>query len=106
MALTFFPCPYLGSLVELNDERERHITDRHPELMTRRPEYVAPTLAYPDRVQISPSDAGVRLFTRWYNDLGKYVVVAVVIDAPPRYWIITARIARRPARGETEWSRN
>ena len=24
-----FQCPYLGRLVELNDERERHIAEKH-----------------------------------------------------------------------------
>ena len=31
-----FPCPYLGGEVELTEERERHITERHPDLL---PEY-------------------------------------------------------------------
>ena len=101
----YFPCLYLGGTVELNEERERHIGNRHSDLLPAHREYIAPTLADPDRVQISPSDTGVRLFTRWYDDLDKYVVVAVVIDTGPRYWIVTARFARRPARGESEWRR-
>ena len=103
--MELFQCPYLGGAVEFTDEREGHIRNRHPDLLPAHRRYIALTLADPDRVQISPSDAKVRLFTRWYDDLSKYVIVAVVIDAGPRYWIITARIARRPARGETEWGR-
>ena len=105
-SLTFFPCPYLDGTVELNDERERQIGDQHPDFLPSYREYIAPALSDPDRVQISPSDAQVRLFTRWYDDLDNYVVVAVVIHAGPRYWIITARLARGLAKGETEWQRN
>ena len=31
-----FPCPYLKGNVELTEERERHIAERHPDLL---PEY-------------------------------------------------------------------
>lgn len=104
--MDYFHCPYLGGMVELGDEREQHIRDQHPDFLPDYREYIAPTLFNPDRVQISPSDVQVRLFTRWYDDLGNYVVVAVVIHAGPRYWIITARLARGLAKGETEWQRN
>ena len=104
--MDFFQCPYLGGMVELGDERERHIRDEHPDFLPAYREYIGSTLYNPDRVQISPSDAQVRLFTRWYDDLGYYVVVAVVIHAGPRYWIITARLARGLAKGELEWQRS
>ena len=104
-SVTLFPCPYLGGQVELNEERVRHIAGRHPDFLPAYLEYIAPTLANPDRVQISPSDAQVRLFTRWYDDLDNYVVVAVVIRDETRYWIVTARFARELAKGDTEWER-
>ena len=104
--MELFPCPYLGGMVELNDERERHIEQEHSELLPGCREYIAATLADPDHVQISPSDASARIFTRRYAELTKYVAVVVIINPGPRSWIITARIARRPARGETEWRRN
>ena len=31
--MSLFPCPYLKGEVELTDERERHIAERHPELL-------------------------------------------------------------------------
>ena len=102
----YFPCPYLGGTVELNAERERHIETEHDELLPGRREYIAPTLDNPDRVQISPDDVGGRVFSRWYPELAKYVIVVVIIHPGPRRWIITAYISRRPARGETEWQRN
>ena len=105
-SVTFFSCPYLGGLVELNDERERHIESEHDELLPRHREYIAPTLDNPDRVQISPTDPQARIFSRWYPELAKYVIVVVIIHPGPRNWIINAYIAQRPARGETEWQRN
>ena len=102
----FFQCPYLGGPVELNDEREKHIEAEHDELLPNRREYIALTLDSPDRVQISPSDADARVFSRWYPELAKYVIVVVVIHPGPRNWIITTYISRRPATGETEWIRN
>ena len=32
----FFPCKYLDSDVELTEEREMHIAERHPELLLER----------------------------------------------------------------------
>ncbi len=105
-SVTFFSCSYLGGQVELNEERERHIAAEHDDLLPRRREYIAPTLDNPDRVQISPGDPEARIFSRWYPELAKYVIVVVIIHPGPRNWIITAYIAQRPARGETEWQRN
>ena len=31
--MTLFACPYLKGEVELSEERERHILERHPELV-------------------------------------------------------------------------
>ncbi len=103
--MDFFQCPYLGGLVELNDELERHIRNRHADLLPDHRELIPLTLLDPDHVQISPSDEAVRLFTRWHDSLSDHVIVAVVIETGPRYWIITARIARQLATGETEWRR-
>lgn len=104
--MELFHCPYLGGAVEFSHKREEHIRRRHPDLLPAHRRHIALTLADPDRVQISPRDLESRLFTRWHNDLSKYVVVVVVIDTGPRYRIITARIGRRAARGETEWRRS
>jgi hypothetical protein len=108
--MTYFTCPYLGVEVELTDERERHIAERHPDLLPAFRRCIAGTLAEPDQVRRSARFAGARLFSRWFESLrgGKYVVVVVVSDAAPlgRYWIITAYLARKLARGEIEWSRD
>ena len=105
MALTLFPCPYLGSNVELNDERMRHIREGHGELLANRLEYIAFALASPDRIQRKIPDDNSLQFCRWYNGLGKFVVVAVVSDPGPRQWIVTAYVTHRLPGGETIWAR-
>ena len=46
-----FPCPYLKSEVELTEERECHIAERHPDLLPEHRERVAETLGDPDQVR-------------------------------------------------------
>ena len=104
-----FPCPYLGGEVDLTEERERHITERHPDLLPEHRQRIAETLADPDHVRMSARFGSAKLLARWYTDLrqGKYVVVLVVSERTPqeRHWIITAYLARKLAQGETEWQR-
>jgi hypothetical protein len=108
--VTQFQCPYLHSAVELTDERERHIAERHPDLLPELRERLGDVLADPDQIRRSVRFGNARLFSRWFEDLrgGRYVVVIVVSDTEPssRHWIITAYIARRLAEGEVEWQRN
>ena len=102
-------CPYLKGEVELSKERERHIAERHPDLLPEHRERIAETLADPDQVRRSVRFGSAKLFSRWYTDLrrGKHVVVVVVSEPDPseRHWIITAYIARKLAEGEVEWTR-
>jgi len=104
-----FACPYLRGQVELSEERERHIAERHPDLMPGERQRVADTLSDPDQVRRSARFGDARLFTRWFDDLrgGKHVVVVVVAERGlGRHWIITAYMARRLAEGEIEWKRS
>jgi hypothetical protein len=104
-----FPCPYLGTDVELSDAQERHIATRHPDLWPRRRGLVAETLASPDEVRRSVRSGDARLFTRWYDDGrgGKYMVVVVVTQtAPKRHWIVTAYVARKLQEGAVEWRKS
>lgn len=105
-----FACPYLKGDVELSEERERHIGERHPDLLPQHRGRIMETLSDPDHVRRSARFAGAKLFSRWYNDLrgGKHVVVVVVSDPDPRgrHWIITAYMARRLVEGEVEWRRS
>ena len=99
-----FHWPYLDGLVELNNERGRHIAEKHPQLLPNRPEYIATTLADPDLILRKAADDDTILFYRWFYDLDKYAMVAVV-NHPARDWIITAFVTRRLQRGETIWQR-
>ena len=104
-----FPCSYLGKEVELTLERERHITERHPDLLPDHRDRIAITLADPDQIRRSSRFARALLFSRWYPDLknGKHVVVVVINSATDgRCWVVTAYIARRVAEGEAEWVRS
>ncbi len=105
-----FPCPYLKGEVELTDERERHITERHPDLLPEYREQLVETLAAPDQIRRSLRFGNARLFSRWYTDVkkGKHVVVVVVgePDVASRYWIITAYLTRTLVEGEVEWKRS
>jgi hypothetical protein len=80
-----FPCPYLNGEVELTEEPEHPIAERHSDLL---PEY---------REQI----VGTR-------EEGGYVVVVVVsdLDATNRHWIITAHLTTRLVAGKAEWKRS
>ncbi len=105
-----FLCPYLKGEVELTEEREHHIAERHPDLLPEHRERIAETLANPDQVRKNVRFGSVKLFSRWYTDLrrGKHVVVVVVSELDPseHHWIITVYVARKLAEGEIEWRRS
>lgn len=102
-----FPCPYLQGEVELTEERECHIAERHPDLLPEHREKIAETLADPDQIRRSGQFGNAMLFSRWCTDLrrGEHVVVVVVSEAEPkeRHWIITAYMARKLAEGDVVW---
>jgi hypothetical protein len=106
----YFSCPYLGSDVELTDERERHIAEHHPDLLPEHRQCIADTLFEPEQIRRSSRFGNARLFSRYFSSLrdGKYVVVVVVSDTAPeeRHWIITTYIARKIVKGDVEWERN
>lgn len=105
-----FPCPYLMGNVELTEERERHIAERHPDLLPEYRKEMIETLAQPDQIRRSVRFGNAKLFSRWYTNVkkGKYIVVVVVSepDAKNRHWIITAYLTQRLVEGEVEWKRN
>ena len=78
-----FPCPHLAGEVDLTEERERHIAERHPDLLPEHRHRIAETLADPDQIRKSIRFGSARLFARWYTDLrqGKHVVVVVLANA-------------------------
>jgi|SRR3990172_4355972 len=108
--LNRLPCPYLGADVEWTEERQRHVGERHPDLLPVHQGKIAETLANPDMVCLSARSIKAKLFSRWYTELqgGKHVVVVLVTEPGKerRHWIITAYLARRLAEGAVEWKRN
>jgi hypothetical protein len=105
-----FPCPYLKGEVELTEERERHITERHPDLVPEYRDRIADTLGDPDQVRRSVRFGNARSFSRWYTGVrrGRYLIVVVVseADATERHWIVTAYLSTRLAEGVIEWERS
>jgi len=65
--MTHFQCPYLKGKAEWTDERERHVTERHPDLLPENRGRIAETLAEPDRVRRSARFSTAHLFSRWYS---------------------------------------
>jgi hypothetical protein len=107
--MTKFPCPYLRGEVELTGERERHIAERHPDLLPEYRQRIAEVLAAPDQIRRSVRFGSARLFSRWYTDVqrGKHAVVVVVSERDrERHWIITAYLTTELAQGEVEWRRS
>ena len=106
VVMTRFPCPYLKGDVELTAEREEHIQGRHPDLLPKHRDCIRETLAGPDQVRMSARLASAHLFSRWFDTMGKNVVVVVISEATGRHWVVTAYWARKLAPGVTEWKRN
>jgi hypothetical protein len=104
-----FRCPYFQADVELTDERERHIAERHPDLLPAYRALLAATLANPDQIRISKRFTNARLFSKWYDELkgGKYIAIVVLsADDGSRHWVITAYMSRRLVSGDIEWARS
>jgi hypothetical protein len=95
--------------VKLTDERERHIAERHPDLLPEHRPRIAETVAQPDQIRRSARFGSARLFSRgtltsgrvsmWWSSSANGTRVSVT-------WIITAYIARTLAEGEVEWKRD
>jgi hypothetical protein len=104
-----FSCEYLTGEVELTEEREKHIADRHPELLPEIRDRIRMTLADPHEVRRSARSTDARLFSRWFDDImgGKHVVVVVVSEVRPRRnWVITAYVVSKLGQGVVEWTRS
>ena len=96
--------------VELTAEQERHIAERHPDLLPEHRERVAETVTDPDQIRRIGRFGNARLFSRWYTNVkrGKHVVVVVISepDATNRHWIITAYLTSKLVEGDIEWKRS
>ena len=102
----YHPCPYFGGDVEVTDERYAHVLAHHSDLVLRYWGRIPETLAFPDRVFRSGQDPDGTVFIRWYDDLEKNVLVAVISDASGRNWLITAYMTRKTPKGEVLWAQD
>ncbi len=104
-----FPCPLLGADVELTDERERHIRERHPDLLPEHRALIAEVLANPDTVRRGARLSNEHRLSKWFDSVrhGKFVVVVIVTSTAPleRHWIVTAYLARKLEGGAAEWTK-
>lgn len=107
--MALFYCPYFEANVERTDERYKHISARHPDLIPTYYDTIKETLFAPDEIRRSERAANTQLFAKWFDEVreGKYVVVVIVSESnQERHWVITAYIARRLSGGIVEWKRN
>lgn len=104
--MELFDCPYLGAPVELTDEREAHIHERHDEMQLTLYHLLRQTLQFPHVVQRSANNA--LIFSRWHTNLlnGKYVIVIIGSQTYPatRHFIMTAYPSPELRPGEIEWT--
>ncbi|HEX5646659.1 MAG TPA: hypothetical protein VFX56_06795 [Nitrospira sp.] len=64
--MTTLPCPYLNTEVELTDEREQHIRDKHPELLPAYRTQLIQTVADPDEIRRDSRFPNSLLFSHWF----------------------------------------
>lgn len=104
--MELFPCPYLDSSVDLTEEREKHIAERHPELLPEYRDCIIQTLNDPDQVRRSKRFSNALSFSKWFENVrdGKFVVIVVITN--DRNWIITAYICRKLSEGEIIWKKS
>jgi hypothetical protein len=62
--MALFLCPYLGIDVELTEERERHISAHHPDLLPAHRQNMIETVADPDEIRRSTRVGNAKLFTK------------------------------------------
>jgi hypothetical protein len=92
--------------IRLTDERLHHLEIDHPEMAGQTPR-IAETLANPDQIVRSRTDATVELFYKWYAATpvtAKFLCV-VVKALPDDPFMITAYHTDAVKRGEVLWEK-
>jgi hypothetical protein len=93
-------------VIRLTDERRQHLESDHPE-MTGQISRIAETLADPERIVRSRTDATVELFYKWYAStpvMAKFLCV-VVKALPDDPFMVTAYHTDAVKRGEVLWQK-
>lgn len=92
--------------IRLDEERRFHLETEHPE-MTGQLDRIAETLANPDKVIRSRTDATVELFYRHYQSTpvtSKYLCTVVKVLSDDHF-IITTYFTDAMKRGEVLWEK-
>jgi hypothetical protein len=92
--------------IRLTDERLHHLETDHPEMAGQTPR-IAETMAAPDWIVRSRTDATVELFYKWYASTpvtAKFLCV-VVKTLPADPFMITAYHTDAVKRGEVLWQK-
>jgi hypothetical protein len=109
---SFIECPFLGGMVELNDERRQHIENVHPREAQAVLAEIESVVRDPDVVFETPRQ-GEHALVRALRDQPTHAVVAIVVTEAvrssdrmqERHWVVTAYIARRLPRWRVQWRR-
>jgi hypothetical protein len=85
----------LGKIVELTDERRKHIAFYHADLVPYLDRF-GDVLAHPSELRRSQDDSQVILFYKYYPDIlnGKYITV-VAKFGEHRSFVLTAYLTKR-----------
>ncbi len=102
MAQTFID--YRNEEIYLSDEVYRVILDKHPE-SKQFIKRVGEMLSAPDQVRKSTTDPRVRLYYRFYPDVLKGKLIAIVVKRVDRNFISTIYATDRIKEGEIIWQK-
>ena len=103
----YHPCPYFDAwFVETTDERYRHVLSNHEDFALARWNRAGETIQDPDLVIEGEQDNNTVMLYRWYDDIGKNVMVAVRTDPGGRHWLATAYMTRDISRGNLLWAKS
>jgi hypothetical protein len=107
--MNYYACSYLSNVVELSDQRKKHITENHPDLLPQYEDRIPVVLNDPDQVRISARFKNAHIFSKWFDNIlgGKHIVVVIISEDRPvnRNWIVTAYMTRRLSGGKIEWKK-
>ncbi|MFN0145918.1 MAG: hypothetical protein ACKVT1_05360 [Dehalococcoidia bacterium] len=110
---SFLECPFLGGLVEFNDERREHIESVHPREARDVFDELASVVCDPDVVFETPRQGEHALARAQENHASHFVVAIVVTEdvrsserVHARHWVVTAYISRRLPRWRILWRRS